>query len=869
MDQEKAQNPNRIKKILRITGIIAGVIVAFFLAAFAGLLIYVDANDDQIKEVIINQLNSHLDADITINAADIEVAKHFPDLSVRLSGTTISPSGYAPGLPAFARAGTFYIRIDLWSVIRKEYIIKSFVLEDTDVVVYRSESGKTNYGFLIPEDSSGNAEAALPQISVPSLQLKNVGFQYIDNRDALEFSGHIRASNLSLKVRDSVISINLEITAKADVPGISLPGEYTSLLLEAGYYPADSMIAISGGRIAIDDMILYLSSETISLSAGKGYNLNVEARDLDFRKAIALVPGQSEKIALEYNPYGKISFTGIIKGADLYSGIPEVALTAELKIDTLYPMGRDLLLHDMTATLETGYFPDNPAGFYLKLTNLKTQAQKNTSLEGWIVVRNLEQQFINSSLQGTLDFSDFAFLLPENSIAEGVTTMELKYKGKISGFREDVIKELESSESNLKVDFRNGRIEIPGKEAPLFIPAIKADINPEKAIITALSLKTGNSDIQLSGHIDRVLNMLNKKNASGDLVIRSSALDLDQIMSLWSNKDHDAADKAGLMLPALNTNLDLTVDKLIYSQNTLTDIVVEAHSTDEELCIENLRLWGCEGQLTAQGSLYDYTTKAPRMNATINGKGVAISEVFKMFHDFGSESLTHNNISGSLTTEIFLSTTFTEDFHPVMETFTGDANLLISDGALSDFGPLTEFSGFLGLDDLSDIRFETLENQIFIKENTLYIPGMEIKNNVLDLYMEGRQSFEGEMEYHIDLALAELLSGKYHERNRDGEFGVVQDDNRKGTRLFVKVSGTTEEPKFKYDTPRARKRIGEELRAEKEELRKLLPADGDSAKVPESRENFEILWEDTNKITKDSIPAPKKKKKEKKFEIDW
>ncbi len=878
MDTEIVKKTKRSKKILNVTGIVIGSLVALCLALFAGLLIYINANEDAIKKVIISQLNTHMDADITITSADIEITKYFPDISVQLSGTTVSPPGYSPDLPPLAQAEYFYVRIDLLSILRKEYHIKAFSLEEAQVVLYRSKKGETNYEFLTPDSPSDSFSSGIPEISVPCLQLINVGIRYIDEEKDFHFSGDILKSTLNLKARDSIIAVSLEIMAKALIPGIEMPEEYTHILLDGAYKPHHEQITISGGRIQLDDMTLYLSSETISLKHGKGYNINIEANDLGFQKVIDLMPEKIHQAAQKYNPHGKISFTGELHGSDLYSRFPSVKINAHLKVDTLYPLDQELKLHSMTTDLEAEYDPEDDDAFALKLTNLKSKAQDNTIINGWVVIRSLKQQFINTSLEGTINLADVAYLLPENNSVRGIANINLKYKGKISGFKDKMIHELESSESSLNVDLKDSEF-VFGENHTLKVDAFQGFIMPHKADIKNLTCEINDSDAGLSGVVENYFNLFkeNRSPVTAKLTVKSTNLNLENILAVFNNGDKEKpdspADNFFYVLPSVDADLELIADNLLYDNINLTNIRLLANSDRDDINLKSLRLWSCGGSLQASGKLLGYSTASPRFKSTIKGKGVDISSVFSIFKDFGLTGLTHKNISGSLTTDIFVSSTLLQGFKLDMSTFIADANLIINDGALTEFGTLEEFSGFLGLDDLSDIQFETLENQILIKDETIIIPEMEIKNNVLDLNMKGRQSFKGEMDYNIDLALAELLSGKYQDRNKGNEFGIIQEDGRKGTRLYIMVTGTTEEPKFKYDTPKVRKEISEELRKEKEDLINLISADNknDSISVPEESDKFKVNWDEQEVVEVDSTStAPEKKvKKGKKFEIDW
>src|SRR5690606_12604098 len=94
---------------------------------------------------------------------------------------------------------------------------------------------------------------------------------------------------------------------------------------------------------------------------------------------------------------------------------------------------------------------------------------------------------------------------------------------------------------------------------------------------------------------------------------------------------------------------------------------------------------------------------------------------------------------------------------------------------------------------LLDMKFDVLENTIMIRNGRLEIPEMTIKSNVLDITTRGWHTFKNQIEYHFMFRLRDL---KMHEKDR--EFGVVEDDGT-GIKIFMMMSGTTDQPVIKWD----------------------------------------------------------------------
>ena len=855
-----------VRRIVKIVALIITIAIIAVMAVFAGVLIYVDANDEQIKTVIIQQLHDRVDADITINAADIELFRHFPDISVRLSGTTLSPEGYNPDIPPLAVVKSFFVRIDLLSVLHKTYHIESFLLEDADIVIYQSGKGKTNYDFLLQNNTSDSGTSIIPTISIPKLQLNRVNIRYINGNDH-DITAEIATCGISITSRDSLLSINLGITAKTDLPGLQLPSSYSTIMAEARYNPVSGSYTIDGARLVIDDMTIYLSSDEIIPMADHQYRIEANSPGIDIQKVIKMLPEESTAELRKWNPCGTVAFSGTLNGDALFQRMPAMELTTTIALDSIQSYENNLSVYNIKSKAEAGYFPAHPEDFYLKLQDFSASLQHDCQSTGWIVIRNLNRLYINSALNTDVDFSLLSASIPELPIKEGNGNINLQYKGCLKDLQSAWKKELLIAEISTDFDLRNLMIAPEGKD-PLRIAAIKGNATPRKANIPEAVLSYRGSDLTISGTMEGLTESLlstNAKTVHASLSILSESFNIDNFLAEKNNSSTGNTFNINT-LPGIDATISLVADDIIYHQDNFTDTKMDIRITDKDIFLNNIQLWHNKGHINATAAITDYRS-APLLKASVEGNSLDISKIFYICDNFGLEVLTDENISGSLTTDLHITSPLDSGFTPELSSLTLDANILIRDGRLHNFGPLTDFSGFLALDDLSDIQFETLENQIYIHNNAIIIPSMEVRNNVLDLSMEGKQGFDGNLDYHIDLALAELLSKKYNQKNPDSEFGVIQEDNRKQTRLYIAVSGTSESPKFRYDTPKARKAISKELEKERKEWQAITQQEeADSVAIPEAGKGFNIQW-DKKEEEQDSVI--RKVKKKKRFEIDW
>lgn len=882
MQEGTAFSPPKKRKVQKIITTIFLVVIILFLSATAAILIYLDQNDKAIKEVIVKQIEDNTDAKITITAAELQLFRYFPDITLKLAGVTFSSPDYVGQMPPLAKAGSFNVRFNLISFLRKQYVIESFVLEDADVVLFKTSSEKSNYAFLSPPQSDTSGKVVIPGILVPKIIMKNVLVRYIDDKKNSTYKVDIKEAMLDLSIIGETIDLSIACMIKSNIPRFdALSKEYSEINMDITYLLDEEELEINNGWIKTSAMVLFLSSEQISLKKEGDYNIILEANDLEITKALAYLPETSREQIAEYNPHGKISFKGFIKGKNIAEVNPEYEFTIQLNIDTLYPYGKELLLHNLKAQCEVGGKPNNPSAFYVKLMDVNAGVQHKTNLNGWIVIRDSERLYINSSIKTHCTLSEFDFLFPEGKPLTGTADFDLQYKGTLDGLQENLYDEIQRSKSQLIFDINNVAIHQPGSKKSMTVKKAKGVITPKRSDITQLDMVFDTSDISLTTQFTGLVPYISgkEKTIEGTLDLTSKTINVNEILNFFLPQQRSSgtgSSKKETTIPQFNGVVNMAINKLTYDDIVATEMHISMQSDANSIKINQLDGWCFGGSIKSKGNLYDYTTENPSITGNITAQYVDIANLFASCNNFGMHTLTSKNISGELISEIYMAAQFNPNWKVDMGSLRMDGDVKIYDGTLTDFGPLNDFSGFLALDDLSDIKFETLENQIYIHDEQIHIPGMDIKSNVLNLYMEGSQWFNGTMDYHIDLALADLLSAKYNNTNQDENFGVIQEDNKRKTRIFVVMEGTTENPKFRYDTPKVRKKISKELQQEKTAFQSLLKetfnSDSIIAPIPSQRDGFTIDWTDTLSKTKTPAKAAPKKEEEtktKKFEIDW
>lgn len=173
----------------------------------------------------------------------------------------------------------------------------------------------------------------------------------------------------------------------------------------------------------------------------------------------------------------------------------------------------------------------------------------------------------------------------------------------------------------------------------------------------------------------------------------------------------------------------------------------------------------------------------PDGSQTINMRNVIdqmnIKQLLYDFNNFGQDDMiTHENIRGLFSSDLY--SRFVLDHDTIVSEDTrilGD--LKLENGGVFNFEPAMEMSKFTGIKELDNIEFKTLESNIFMFKNKMYVPKTNIVSTSMDIAAFGMQSLEDDYEYHLKIHLSQILfskSKKLMERQAKSGDHVSEDD---------------------------------------------------------------------------------------------
>lgn len=805
-----------MKKTLKIFGITFLVIIILAGLAVASLFVF----EKDIKNAAVNQLNSYLNDGVEIKVRDIKLSffEDFPRISMSFSDLRI-PESKKINNKDLLKAGTVFCSFNIWDIVSGEYKIIALGADNLEVYPSIDNRGNDNFSGIF-KSNNNNQDTGTTRVDLKEIIIKKLKLVYTDK------SKKFQSSIQSEKIIASAIYSDKETQ-------LNMNGDlfFDSLIIKSGVYLRSRPILfdISAARdnekkiITLNESSLSFSELRFKLggsySENGEYDLDLKGNEIKITELLQLIPPQFLTEIENIESEGNLDLHAHISGDEKELN----RLDADFSIDNgkLLNKSEDVELKDikLSGTLRNGHKSDKAL---LNIKNIK--AGFNTEVfQGAIFLQNFENPDLKVDLQGSIDVGVIGklFTVPGWNAEKGTLSGEFRIEGNLAQIEENpssgvLIGALKLIDITLKdegsgklISELNGEILLDGKD--LNIPELKG--------------KSGQGEEWIiRGKSENLYNYIFGKNQT--LKIKGDFASNLLIIDSWLGKDDSdkksESNSAGVGIPSgVELDLKIDIDEVRWAKFIGKKIIGNAFVSRDFVKVENLKMNAMEGEFILQAKAYINSKNEYVVNADLKTKGVEISKLFYECNNFGQNEITDKNLTGKLQSEIQFASVWDKNFEVDAKRMYVFAKLKIEKGQLKNYEPLKSLSKFIKVSELENIQFATLENEIEIRDEKIFIPAMELKNNALNLFVEGVHSFENRVEYHLKIRLSELISAKYKKQKNLDEF---EDDpqNQKALNLFILMKGLIDDLKITYDGKAARNKVKEDLKKEKQDLKEIL-----------------------------------------------
>jgi hypothetical protein len=736
---------NRIGKYF-LKGIAA--LAVFLLLIWVLFWAYVTVNKKDIISRVKEQLQKQVEGQILIGDLSPDFTNTFPFFSIRFKGLELRDPSWDTHRKSFLKAEKLYVRLDTWELLSLKIKAKRLTFENGTIYLYVDEQGRKNLVRPPKEERKGKKGGDLPDI-----YFRNVRTVYEDkSRNKLDdiFFRKLKCSissgvprNFSLIIDGTVHELAFNITQGTYLREKKLTGNFVLQL-------SDSLLSAKNIALKIDKQPVRLDAN-FYFTSQPHFSVVVIAKNIDLRKTPGLLQERTEKKILKLGLNGALDIKANITGPMIYKQQPLVEVFFDLKKgDIKSPAG------DFTNCSFEGRFinevdnnkPRSDPNSAVEFKNFKGSWEKIPLWSNKITIVNLIQPFLACDVHSNFDLHDLNSLTGSNTIhfTKGRGRMDLFYKSSLvetdsispyaSGDIHIAGAEIKYIPRNLSLTNCNGTIQFKG----------------EDVVIDKLKGNAGKSFLIMNGSVSNLLTLLNKSPEKLILAwnIYTPELDLNDFLDYIGKRrtinSVDAstqkklfriADKVDRMLKDGTAELSIRADKFIYKDLKATGLNASVSLLENQVRANNVSMSHAGGILAFNGTLID-APAANLLSIRSNLQNVNIPELFASFKDFGQDAITPQNMKGVISATISLNAALTDHAVILPGSLNSVIDFTINNGELIHFDPLVKISETaFKKRDFSDVKFAELKNKLQVNGSAVHFNTMEIRSNVLALFVEG------------------------------------------------------------------------------------------------------------------------------------
>ncbi len=862
------------------------ILVVMLLFLITGIIL-VRKYDNEIKELSISRINELVQTKISVDEIDVSFLRTFPFLSVVFHDVTVWSSDNFnrndfQGLDTdrLFTAEKVFLKFNTIDLIRSKIRIRRIYALNGETNILIDSKGKTNAQVLKPELRERQEKDKNKIFELEALRVSDFYLSF--NNLSKNTSTVSELDNLLLKGKFSKnefsVGTHIRFTLNDYTRnGFRYANDY-DMSLRLIMQVSDKLATIQKGELSLNTMHL-ATSGTIQMGEKPSLDLMLDSRNVNVATLLSSFPMEwRDRIPFEASGRGDLAVK--VKGPVTSTKVPEIQAVYVLKLNQI--QFRDEEIRDVRLKGKyTNGVSQRPSTTEIEIEKYRIR-DFNSDFEGYFNIKNLVNPDISLGIEGEIDAERLSvfFIKKEEFGIEGMLYPDLTMKIKAGSFQDINAEKLTKAIISGNIEISDIDLLLPGERS---LTDINGKIGLEgDSWFPELDFKSYEDELRLNARLDYFLKYLVNENQilllSGQ--ISGNKLDLNSLQSDGSWKK--SKDRKALFFPErIAGKIDFSFDELITRNLLAKEVNGSLIYRRARLDIPSVSFLSMGGRIESYGTIVqnefgDFYLKSHNYLNKID-----ISKLFHDFNNFGQENLRSDHLEGMITGEIDFNAIFDSTLIIKKDKIITEADLIIKEGELNDFKPAEKLSGFIGIEELNNIRFSTLENTILIKDNKMTIPEMDINSNAFDIKLSGIHNFNGYFDYKLKILLSEILTGRAKVKNEDY---YIMEDKRRAS-LYLTISGDADDYSVKYNRKEALSAIKEDLKEEKSNLKNILNEEfgwfGREEKTLEKTEEepeFILEWpRDSIKNEpdkKDDMRTGKKKKNSEKeeeeiFELEW
>lgn len=809
-----------MKKVLRIFLIALGVIL---LLLFSLPILF----KSKIESVVKEKINQDIHANVDWSRFSVSFFRGFPDLSLNLH--QVSVVGKAPfegdTLTGLKR---FEIRVNPFSALKKEILVKSILVDQPLVNGLVLEDGTANWDLSPDSDSddvTGQGEneeedpgGASMSLSLRKFSIRNARIYYTDKESGTEASMEGLDLDLSGDFSVDLTQMDLQIQIpklNAKSGGIRyLKNATFGLDLSAQANLVENRYMLQRNEMRLNGLVLGAEGEVSLLDEGAmDLDLNIFSRETDFQALLSMVPAIYLTDFEDINTSGKLKLEGNIKGLMKDTLLPDVNLILEVSDGYFaYPdLPKDV--SDVQILLALNYKGTDMDATTLDLERFHLLLGGNPIDMSLKMDHPISDMHVSGEARGLVDFASLKDVVPLEEVSfEGRLETDLSWDTRMSYITEEQFDRV-NLEGSLLIE--QMQIETADLPVPLELSKMQMEFNPRFVRLHTLDLNLGSSDLHMDGDLANFIPYLfDDQTVSGSLNVSSKLVDANELMpekapemnadSSLSVPPDSLAQPMQFRIPEnVNFEMSLQMQKVLYDQIEVENIRGKMKLNEGIAYLEKFSMNVIEGEASSSGQV-DTRGEFAEVDVAVVLKEIDIPSAYSQFVSVERLAPMAKYCQGTANMSLQFQSLLDATFTPLYESMNANGLMYTKGLKIYDLNSFVKLSDVLKNDKFKDIAPDEVEVSFKVRDGRVMIAPFDMAFESSNINMSGSHGIDMTLDYLLDMNIAKSDLGKGANELMNGMallaagagLNIPQSDYVK---VKAKITGTFNEPRVATD----------------------------------------------------------------------
>ncbi len=805
----------KVTKILKVVGIV----VVVFLAA---LLIIPSLFKDKVKDVIVSQVSSMLNAELYLGDFSLGFFSNFPHATLSVENFGIVNAEPFAG-DTLVNVGELDVVINLGSLFSGNYEINKVALINPSAHVKVNADSIANWDIMKSDttavveeevaDESSSLKLSLNTVSIENLKVSyesvpdsmsaivdgldlNLGGDiamdlqtlvnidelkllidkvvYHDNSSSdmvatlekidLDFNGTVSDHVSQLKLLLNVDSTSLSM---GGIPYLTKAKVASDVKMEADL--DNNKYTFGDNSVSLNEIVANFAGYVQLVDSTKtDMDLTLSTPSIDFKQILSLIPAIYANDFASLQTSGEVSLSATAKGVLVGDTLP--AIDAKLAVANAMFKYPDLPGAVSDINIEANV--SNPGG----ATDLTVVSVPKFSFKmidnPFALTFNLKTPISDpdfaATANGSLNFDNLSKVLKlQDMNLKGFLTAALKANGRMSYIDQE------------KYELFNIAGDLNLSDFVLNMSSLDYDVNVNKANLNFSSenlavdaaLVLGESDLSLKGKLQHFIQYaMRGETIKGALNVTSKKLNVTQLIGAddSSSQSSDAttnentestSESSSVAIPNnIDFALNVGVDEILYDAINLKNVKGVVNVKDAIAKIETLSANTMGGSVVINGEYNTQDTLNPIVDVNMNVKDMTISEVFTSVSTANKIAPVLSDADGQFSLNMRFASNMDASLSPVLNTVNAKGNFSSKDISIKNVKAFNALADKTGIDLLKKPNLKDINIAFVVKDGRLNIDPFQTVISNTTFNFSGSSGLDQTLDYVANIQLPQNIS---------------------------------------------------------------------------------------------------------------